>query len=327
MRYRRLGKTGFEVSEISLGTWQVGGRWGSGFDDANAERILEEALDRGVNFIDTADVYENRRSEAAVARVARRRGERIYVATKCGRFLSPHTAESYTPEALRGYVEASLANTGLEALDLVQLHCPPPGALERDDVFELFDRLKAEGKILHLGVSVERIEEAVRAIERSNVTTIQVIFNLFRPRPADELFPLAALRDVGILARVPLASGLLTGRYGPSTTFGEGDHRSFNRDGARFDKGETFSGVPYEIGLEAVEELRALFPGRNLAAIALRWVLDHEAVSTVIPGASEPSQVSSNLSALALAPLDGASRERIAEIYDRRIRAHVHHLW
>jgi aryl-alcohol dehydrogenase-like predicted oxidoreductase len=328
MHFRRLGKTGFEVSEVSLGTWQVGGRWGSGFDNANAERIIDGAIDRGVNFIDTADVYENRQSEAAVARVVRRRTGRIYIATKCGRFIQPHVDESYTPEALRGFVEASLRNTGLEALDLVQLHCPPPAAYYRPEIFELFDVLKDEGKILNLGVSVEKVEEALKAIEYPNVTTIQIIFNAFRQRPADLFFPQAVRRDVGIIVRVPLASGLLSGTYDRSSTFGKGDHRFFNREGAAFDKGETFSGIPYEIGLEAVAELKALFPGaENLAPIALRWVLDHAEISTVIPGASRIEHVAPNLSAADLPSIDLATRARIDEIYEQRIRPLVHHLW
>ena len=248
VKYRRLGKTGFEVSEISLGTWQVGGTWGSGFDDANAEAILEDAVDRGINFIDTADVYENRQSEAAVARVVQRRSERVFVATKCGRFINPHVDEGYTSEALRGYVEASLRNTGFEALDLIQLHCPPTTVYYRPEIFELFDNLKAEGKILNLGVSVEKVEEALKAIEYPNVTTVQIIFNMFRQRPSELFFREAARRDVGVIVRVPLASGLLTGRYDKTTTFGEGDHRHFNRDGAAFDKGETFSGIPFDTG-------------------------------------------------------------------------------
>ena len=328
MRYRRLGRTGFQVSEVSLGTWQVGGRWGSGFDDANAERILEDAIARGVNFIDTADVYENRRSEATVARVARRHSERIYIATKCGRFIDPHTDENYTPGALRGFVEASLENTGLEALDLIQLHCPPPPVYYRPEIFELFDRLREEGKILHLGVSVEKVEEALKAIEYPNVTTIQIIFNMFRQRPSELFFPQAARRDVGIIVRVPLASGLLTGTYERTSTFGKGDHRFFNREGAAFDKGETFSGIPYEIGLDAVDELKTLFPAaENLAPIALRWILDHEEVATVIPGASRPEQVASNLEALEVPPIGDEARARIDEVYDRRVRPVVHHLW
>ena len=328
MKHRRLGKTGFEVSEISLGTWQVGGTWGSGFDDANAEAILEDAIDRGVSFIDTADVYENRQSEAAVARVVRRRAERIYVATKCGRFIRPHINEGYTPEALRAYVEASLKNTGFEALDLVQLHCPPPAVYYRPEIFGLFEDLKAEGKILNLGVSVEKVEEALKAIEYSNVTTIQIIFNMFRQRPAELFFREAARRDVGIIVRVPLASGLLTGRYDRTSACGDGDHRHFNRDGAAFDKGETFSGIPFETGLAAVEDLKALFRDQeNLAAVALRWILDFEEVSTVIPGASRLEQVASNLAASKLAPIPADARKKIDEIYATSIKPLVHHLW
>lgn len=328
MKYRRLGKTAFEVSEISLGTWQVGGAWGSGFDDANAEAILEDAIDRGVNFIDTADVYENRQSEAAVARVVRRRSERVYVATKCGRFINPHVDEGYTPEALRGYVEASLKNTGFEALDLIQLHCPPPAVYYRPEIFGLFDDLKEEGKIINLGVSVEKVEEALKAIEYPNVTTIQIIFNMIRQRPSELFFKAAARRDVGTIVRVPLASGLLTGRYDRRSTFGEGDHRHFNREGAAFDKGETFSGIPFGTGLEAVEELKALFPEQeNLAAVALRWILDFEEVSTVIPGASRLEQVASNLAASELAPIPEDARKKVDEIYDTNIKALVHHLW
>jgi aryl-alcohol dehydrogenase-like predicted oxidoreductase len=328
MNYRRLGKTDFEVSEISLGTWQVGGPWGSGFDDANAEAILEDAIARGINFIDTADVYENRQSEASVGRVVRRHSERIYVATKCGRFINPHVDEGYTPAALRGYVEASLKNTGFEALDLIQLHCPPPAVYYRPEIFGLFDDLKAEGKILNLGVSVEKVEEALKAIEYPNVTTIQIIFNMFRQRPSELFFREAARRDVGIIVRVPLASGLLTGRYDVGSTFGEGDHRHFNRDGAAFDKGETFSGIPFETGLAAVAQLKALFPGHdNLAAPALRWILDFDEVSTVIPGASRVEQVASNNAASELPPLSPETRRRIDEIYSASIEPLVHHLW
>jgi len=328
VKYRRLGKTGFDVSEISLGTWQVGGTWGSGFDDANAEAILEAAIDRGINFIDTADVYENRQSEAAVARVVRGRSERVYVATKCGRFINPHVDESYTPAALRGYVEASLKNTGFDALDLIQLHCPPPSVYYRPEIFELFDDLKAEGKILNLGVSVEKVEEALKAIEYPNVTAIQIIFNMFRQRPAELFFGEAARRDVGIIVRVPLASGLLTGTYNRASTFGEGDHRHFNRDGAAFDKGETFSGIPYEIGLEAVEQLKQLFPDQdNLAPSALRWILDFDEVSTVIPGASQLEQVDANLAASQLGPIPEGVRKGVNEIYANKIKPLVHQLW
>lgn len=328
MRYRRLGKTGFEVSEVALGTWQVGGKWGSGFDDELAESILESALDKGVNFVDTADVYENRQSEAAVARVVRRSPERIFVATKCGRFLQPHVDEEYTTTALRRFVEASLKNTGFEALDLIQLHCPPPPVYYRPEIFGLFEDLKTEGKVLNLGVSVEKVEEALKAIEYPNVTTVQIIFNMFRQRPAELFFREAARRDVGIIVRVPLASGLLAGGYDANTRFGEADHRHFNREGAAFDKGETFSGVPYETGLAAVAEVAELFPsGESLAAAALRWVLDFEEVSAVIPGASRVAQVATNLAASERPPIPAETRGRIGAIYDARVRPLVHHLW
>ncbi len=328
MKKRILGKTGFGISEISLGTWQVGGKWGSGFDDTLAESILEDAIDSGVNFIDTADVYENRRSEAAVGRVVRRRSERIYVATKCGRFIDPHVNEGYTPEALRGYVERSLKNTGFEALDLIQLHCPPTAVFYRPEIFELFDRLKEEGKILNLGVSVEKVEEALKAIEYPNVTTVQIIFNMFRQRPAELFFKEAERRNVGIIVRVPLASGLLTGRYSRKTEFAPQDHRSFNREGAAFDKGETFSGIPFETGLDAVEDIKKLFPEENnLAPIALRWILDYPQVSTIIPGASKPEHLASNLSAAALSPMSQEKKNAINAVYETRIKPLVHHLW
>lgn len=328
MQQRRLGKTGFEVSEVSLGTWQVGGKWGSGFDDTLAESILERAIDQGVNFIDTADVYEDRQSEAAVARVVKRRSERIYVATKCGRFISPHVSEGYTTEALRSYVEKSLQNTGFEALDLIQLHCPPTEVYYRPEIFGLFEELKREGKILNLGVSVEKVEEALKAIEFPNVTTVQIIFNMFRQRPAERFFAEAARRNVGIIVRVPLASGLLTGLYDSNTQFNAGDHRFFNREGSAFDHGETFSGIPYEVGLDAVNQLRAVFPGaENLAPQALRWILDFPEVTTIIPGASRTEQVASNLNAAQLPPLEDSMREQVNRIYQERIKPHVHMYW
>ncbi len=328
MKKRRLGKTGFEISEISLGTWQVGGKWGSGFDDKLAESILEKAIDAGVNFIDTADVYEDRASEAAVGRVVKRHSEKIFVATKCGRYVDPHVSEGYTPEVLRNFVEKSLKNSGMEALDLIQLHCPPAEVYYRPEIFGLFDRLKEEGKILNLGVSVEKIEEAIKAIEYPNVATIQIIFNMFRQRPAELFFREAAKKDIGIIVRVPLASGLLTGRYSRSTTFAPEDHRNFNRDGAAFDKGETFAGVPYETGLDAVEELKTVFPGEdNLAPVALRWILDHPEVSTIIPGASKPEHLESNLSAAELAPLGEDVHRKVDTIYDNHIKPFVHQLW
>ena len=328
MKYRILGKTGFEVSEISLGAWQVGGKWGSGFDDDLAERILHSAVDQGVNLIDTADVYEDGKSEAAVARVVRSRSERIYVATKCGRRIQPHADEGYRVGVLRGFVEDSLRNMQLEAIDLIQLHCPPTEVYYRPEIFELFDRLKDEGKILHLGVSVEKVEEAIKAIEYPNVASVQIIFNLFRQRPAGLFFREARKRDVGIIARVPLASGLLTGKFTKNTTFEAGHHRFFNREGTAFDKGETFSGIDYETGIEAVEKLKAVFPGQqNLAPLALRWVLMFPEVSCAIPGASAPGQVADNLKALDFPALTKAEMGSINDIYDEYVKEQVHQRW
>ena len=328
MKYRKLGKTGFEVSEISLGTWQVGGKWGEPFSHENADQILNAALDAGINFIDTADVYGDGESEKAVGRVVRSRSERVYVATKCGRRLSPHVTEAYKPEALRKFVENSLENMGLETLDLIQLHCPPSEVYYRPEIFELFDRLKEEGKILNLGVSVEKVEEALKAIEFPNVTTVQIIFNMFRQRPAELFFQEAKRRDIGIIVRVPLASGLLTGKFRPETHFAPNDHRNFNRNGEAFDKGETFSGLDYQTGLAAVEQLKMPFPGQeNLAAIALLWILIFDAVSCIIPGASKPGQLSSNLQAVDIPEFTPDQLAGVKAIYEARIKPLVHYSW
>jgi aryl-alcohol dehydrogenase-like predicted oxidoreductase len=320
MKKRLLGKTGFEVSEVGIGTWQVGGKWGSVFNNKNADEILNTAIDNGVNFIDTADVYSNGESEKAVGRLIHSRRERIYVATKCGRKFSPHTDKAYQIKELRKFVEDSLKRMGLETLDLIQLHCPPTETYNRPEIFELFLTLKKEGKILNLGVSVEKVEEALKAIEYENVTTVQIIFNMLRQRPAEKFFAEAAKRNIGILARVPLASGLLTGKFSPSTTFGKNDHRTFNRNGEAFDKGETFSGVDYMKGLEAVEEIKKLFPQHsNLPAIALKWILMFNEISCVIPGASSPDQVLSNIAASDLPSLTPAQMDSIKEIYKKYI--------
>jgi len=328
MKYRRLGKTGLKVSEISLGTWQVGGKWGTGFNDDNADHILNAAIDKGINFIDTADVYENRLSERAVGKVIRNRSERVYIATKCGRFLNPHTNEAYQPKVLREYVETSLKNTGLDQLDLIQLHCPPTEVYYRTEIFEEFDKLKDEGKIGHLGVSVQKIEEAIKAIEFPNVCTVQIIFNMFRHRPSELFFREAKRRNIGILARVPLASGLLSGKYTLKTKFGEGDHRHFNRKGEAFDQGETFSGIDYEVGLEAVERLKSIFPDHmELVHIALKWILMWEEVSCVIPGVSKIEQLYSNLGALNMRALTDEEMSSVKVVYDKMIRPTVHHRW
>lgn len=327
MNKRILGKTGFEVSEVSLGTWQVGGKWGGEFSHSNADEILNKAVDVGVNFIDTADVYSDGESEKAVGRLVNSRREQIYVATKCGRQINPHLNEGYTPKVLRSFVEASLKNMGLETLDLIQIHCPPTEVYYRPEIFEEFEKLKSEGKIQHLGVSVEKVEEALKAIEYQNVTTVQIIFNMFRQRPAELFFQEAKKRNIGVIVRVPLASGLLSGKFSLTSKFLEGDHRNFNRNGEIFDKGETFSGVDFSLGLRAIEKLRNAFPNQSLALLALRWVLQFEAVSCVIPGASNVAQVGSNVLASEQVPLTEFEMDKIREIYESEIKTEVHHLW
>jgi len=327
MEYRRLGKTNFNISAISLGTWQVGGRWGSGFDNENAEKIINSAIDSGINFIDTADVYGSGLSEKAVGKVVRSRKEKVYIATKCGRKLDPHINASYQPEVLRKFVEESLKNIGTEAIDLIQLHCPPPEVFYRPEIFELFDKLKSEGKILNLGVSVEKIEEGLKAIEYPNVTAIQIIFNIFRQRPSELFFKEAAKKDVGIIVRVPLASGLLTGKFTESTKFDPKDHRNFNRDGAYFDKGETFAGVDYTAGIEAVQKLLEVFPEKDLISVALKWILMFREVSCIIPGASNPSQVLTNIRAIDYPALNDHQMHIINKIYDKYIKPLVHQRW
>lgn len=328
MQYRKLGKTDFTISEISLGTWQVGGTWGSPFNNKNADQIIHTAIDQGINFIDTADVYEMGLSETAVGRVVRSRTERIYVATKCGRQINPHINEGYTPEVLRKYVEDSLSRMKLETLDLIQLHCPPTQVYYRPEIFELFDRLKEEGKILNLGVSVEKVEEAIKAMEYDNVTTVQIIFNMFRQRPAELFFDLVRKNNVGIIVRVPLASGLLTGKFNRQSVFEKGDHRLFNREGSAFDKGETFSGIDYEKGLDAVDALRKVFPNvENLAPVALKWILQFPEVSCIIPGASRLEQVISNLTVYDIPDLTNLQLQAINDIYTQYIKADVHQRW
>ena len=325
---RILGKTKFNINPIGLGTWQVGGKWGSGFDHKLANTILHKAVDRGVNFIDTADVYESGESEKAVGRFCKERSEDLFVATKCGRQLNPHNNENYTPEALRNFVEESLKRLERETIDLIQLHCPPTEVYYRPEIFGLFERLKEEGKIRYLGVSVEKVEEGLKAIEFDNVCSVQIIYNMFRQRPDDIFFQRAKQKDVGIIVRVPLASGLLTGGYHSDTKFEKDDHRFFNRNGAGFDRGETFSGIDYETGLKAVAQLKGLFPNHeNLAPIALKWVLMNKLVSVIIPGASKEHQVSSNMLALQTEALTEAKLIGINNIYNELIKASVHPFW
>ncbi len=328
MQSRILGKTGFSVSLISLGTWQVGGKWGSMFDNENAEKILHTAIDNGVNFIDTADVYSDGDSEKAIGRFLKSRKEKLFVATKCGRQIQPHLNEGYQPAILRKYVEDSLRRLQLETIDLIQLHCPPTQVFYRPEIFGLFDDLKKEGKIQHLGVSVEKVEEALKAIEFDNVTTVQIIFNMFRQRPAELFFEQAKKKNIGIIVRVPLASGLLSGHYTTQTVFESGDHRQFNRNGEAFDKGETFAGIDYTTGLQATEELKSIVPaGKTLSALALKWILDFDAVSTVIPGASKPEQVLRNLEALNEPSLNSDQLQQVQAVYEKFIKPSVHHLW
>jgi aryl-alcohol dehydrogenase-like predicted oxidoreductase len=328
MNYRTLGKTGFKISEVSLGTWQLGGKWGTDFDHKVAQETLEEAFNHGCNFIDTADVYKGTESEIAVGKAIKNANNRIYVATKCGRQINPHTNENYTAEKLRGYVEDSLKRLDVETIDLIQLHCPPTEAYYRPEIFGEFEKLKEEGKIQNLGVSVEKVEEGLKALEYDNVTSIQVIYNMFRQRPHELLFPKAKEKNVGIIVRVPLASGLLTGKFSKDTSFGENDHRNFNRDGNAFDVGETFSGIPYEKGVEAVEKLKSVVPeGRNLVKLALKWVLMRDEVSCVIPGASSVKHVAGNLAASEAEPISDELMKEIDEIYEADIKPLVHQRW
>ena len=328
MDYRPLGRTGMSVSVISFGAWAIGGSWGA-VDDEQSMRALHAAVDAGVNFIDTADVYGDGRSERLVARLRRERpGETIYVATKAGRRLPVQTPAGYTRDNLVAWIDRSLRNLETDAIDLLQLHCPPTPVFSDPGVYGVLDDLVAAGKLRHYGVSVERVDEALAAVRWSGVKSVQMIFNMFRLKPTDEFFPEAKARDVGILARVPLASGLLTGKLSPSSAFAEDDHRRFNRDGEAFDKGETFSGVPYDVGLEAVEELRAFVPsGSTLAQLALRWILMFDAVTCAIPGARTPEQARANAAASDLPPLNQSTMDAVRAIYDTRIRAHVHGLW
>lgn len=328
MKYRTLGKTGWQVSEIGLGTWQVGGGWGKPFDLKKAELILNSALDQGINFVDTADVYDGGLSEASVGRAVRQSKNKVYVATKCGRRIQPHLNEGYTPERLRKHVEDSLSNLGLGQIDLIQLHCPPSEVYKRDEIFSLFEDLKKEGKIAEMGVSVERIDEAIGAMEYEVVSTVQVIFNLFRQKPIEQLFPLAEAKNVGLIIRVPLASGLLSGKITPSTIFQKDDHRFFNREGKAFDKGETFSGVPLENAFPALEELKGYFADdHDLAAQALRWILMFKQVGTVIPGASSVDQVEKNIRASQLPPLSPHQMQEAVRIYEKYIKQEIHPQW
>jgi aryl-alcohol dehydrogenase-like predicted oxidoreductase len=327
MEQRPLGRTGAEVSVVGLGTWQLGGDWGDVDDDA-AEAVLEAALDAGVTMLDTADVYGDGRSEERIRKALASRSERPFVATKAGRRADPFTAEEYTAENLRAWVDRSRRNLGVETLDLVQLHCPPPAVYSDQHVYDTLDDLVDTGRIAAYGVSVETVAEGLTALEHPGVQSIQVILNVFRRKPLEELLPAAQRAGVGILARVPLASGLLSGKYDESTTFPADDHRTFNRHGEAFDVGETFSGVPFEVGVAAAREVAAIAGDAvPTAAFALRWVIDQPGVTTVIPGARTVTQVRGNVAAATLAPLSDSQLSDLERLYDERIRAHVHDRW
>jgi len=330
MKRRELGRTGYSVSEVSFGAWAIGGTWGE-VDDSESLRALHRGVDLGINFIDTADVYGDGRSERLVARLRKERRETLYVATKAGRRLHPHTADGYNLTNLRGFVERSLRNLETEALDLLQLHGPPPEVYRRPEVFGALDELVREGKVRFYGVSVETVDEGNAALAFPNVQSIQIIFNMFRHKPADTLFARAAKAGVGIIARVPLASGLLTGKMTAETRFARDDHRNFNRHGEAFDVGETFSGVPYEDGLRAVDELRPIVaewaPTATLAQMALRWTLMQPEVTCAIPGAKSPAQAGENANAASLPPLSASAMKRVRDVYDRYFRERVHGRW
>jgi aryl-alcohol dehydrogenase-like predicted oxidoreductase len=328
MHFRPLGRTGMRVSEVGFGAWAIGGSWGA-VDDGVSMRALHAALDSGVNFIDTADVYGMGHSERLVARLRRERpGDAFWVATKAGRKLPKQTPDGYTRENLLAWVDESRRNLEVDTLDLLQLHCPHPAVYDSSAAFGYLDDMVADGRIRHYGVSVETIDEGLRALQHQGLQSIQIIFNLLRQKPAETLLLKARQAGVGIIARVPLASGLLTGKLGADSMFAADDHRQFNRHGEAFDKGETFSGVPYAVGLEAVDALRMLVPvGVTMAQFALRWILMNDCVSTVIPGGRSPEQARDNAAASDVPPLDAATMEAAKAVYDRHIREHVHHLW
>ncbi len=327
MQYRELGRTSWKVSALSFGAWAIGGTWGP-TDESESLAALHRAIEMGVNFIDTADVYGDGISERLIAKLRRETREPFQVATKAGRRLDPHVASGYNQENLTAFIERSLKNLEMETLDLVQLHCPPTQVFYEPEVFGVLDDLVKAGKIRYYGVSVEKVEEALKAIEYPNVQTVQIIFNMFRQRPADLFFELAKKRKVGILARVPLSSGMLTGKMKPDSKFSSDDHRAFNRQGESFDRGETFSGVDYNVGLQAVEELKAICPkGMSLTQFALRWILMFDAVTCAIPGAKRPAQAEENFSAADLPPLSEETMKAVRAIYDRSIRELVHHYW
>lgn len=327
MKYRELGRTGWKISEISFGAWAIGGTWGK-VDDKISLETLHSALDLGVNFFDTADVYGDGRSEKLLARLKKERGERFYIATKAGRRLSKQTPEGYSKKNLSSFINRSLKNLNADAIDLLQLHCPPTQVYYMPEVFGYLDEFVEQGKILFYGVSVEKVEEAVKAIEYPNVQSVQIIFNMFRQRPADIFFDLAKKKKVGILARLPLSSGMLTGKFNSKSKFENDDHRKYNRKGEQFDRGETFSGIDFNLGLKAVDELRVICPpNMTLTQFALKWILMFDAVTCAIPGAKTKNQVIENVSASKMPKLTDATVKAVTEIYNNWIKQLVHHCW
>lgn len=326
MNYRIFGKTGYEISEISLGTWQLGSKWGEEFDSRMAYDTLQTAFEAGINCFDTADVYQSGSSEKAIGQFLKTKKEKLFVITKCGRRLDPHTSEGYNKKNLTGFVEDSLKNMDVDSLDMVLLHCPPTDVYYRKEVFDVMDSMKSQGMIKHYGVSVERVEEAIKAMDY-DVSAVEIIFNMYRLRPAELFFSLAEKNQIGIIVRVPLASGILSGKYSAATKFGDGDHRTFNRNGEKFDKGETFSGVPYELGLQAAQELQRRLNTPSLAVSALKYILMFREVSTVIPGASNPAQVTENAKACDFPDLTAEQMKIVEDVYEQFIKSSVHYSW
>lgn len=326
MKYRKFGNTGKEVSEIGLGTWQLGTKWGDKFNEEEGLKILDAAYNNGINFIDTADVYNDGNSEITIGKYIKKHPDHFFITTKCGRKLNPHTTEMYTPEAIEKYIDDSRERMDVEKIDLVLLHCPPTPVYSKKEIFDKLEELKQKGKIASYGVSVEKVSEGLEAMNYG-ISAIEVIFNMFRLKPLEELFPKAKEKNIAIIVRVPLASGLLTGKFNKDTKFGENDHRTFNRDGKAFDKGETFSGVDYELGLKAVEELKQLFKTDDLVPYALKWILMHDEVSVVIPGASREEQVYSNVRAIDFPDLTKAEMQKVEEIYNKYLKDSVHNNW
>ena len=325
MKQRQFSNLG-KVSEIGLGTWQLGTRWGDPFNEEESFKILDAARTSGITFIDTADVYNGGMSEITIGKYLKKYPNSFFITSKCGRKLNPHISSSYTPQAIEKFIDESLARLNIKTLDLILLHCPPKEVYERDDIFNKLEELKSKRKIRSYGVSIEKVEEGLKAL-KYNISAIEVIFNMFRLKPTEELFKKAKEKNVAIIARVPLASGLLTGKYNKDTKFGPGDHRTFNRNGEAFDKGETFSGVDYNIGLKAVQELKKLFNTEDLAPYALKWILMHKEVSVVIPGASKVEQVYSNNRAEDLNDLTDYQMKKVEEIYNKYIKESVHNNW